>query len=99
MTRMPGKYYNSEYTALMVPVSRLKKTLHMILAVFFIALGILGLVLPIINGVVFLLIGFILLSFESPYIEEHLRRIAKKNKHIDNWYNKLDVWMRKLFRK
>ena len=76
---------------------RIKKILHIGLAIILIAIGIAGLVLPILDGVIFLLLGFILLSFESTYIEEHLNRIAKKNKRIDLWYEKLNTWMRKNF--
>ena len=70
----------------------------MFISVILIIIGIVGLVLPILNGIIFLLLGFILLSFESPYIEYHLRRIVAKNKIVEKWYSKLDAWMRKIFK-
>lgn len=79
------------------PMPRLKKILHIALAVILIAIGIAGLVLPILDGIIFLLLGFILLSFESPLIEVRLSTIAKKNRYIDAWYEKLNIWMRKFF--
>lgn len=85
------------YTYAIQPMPRLKKILHIALAVILIAIGIAGLILPILDGVIFLLLGFILLSFESPLIEEHLSTIAKKNRYIDAWYEKLNIWMRKFF--
>lgn len=74
-----------------------KRTFYIFLAILLIIVGICGLVLPILNGVIFLLLGFILLSFESPYIHHHLQRLAAKNDHINTWYKKLDAWMRKIF--
>ena len=74
-----------------------KRTLYIFLAILLIIIGLCGLVLPILNGVIFLLLGFILLSFESPYIHRHLQRVAAKNDHVYKWYKKLDHWMRKIF--
>ncbi len=73
-----------------------RKTLHILFAVLFIIIGVCGLVLPILNGIIFLLLGFILLSFESAYIHHHLQRIASKNEHVYFWYKKIDTWMRKI---
>lgn len=75
-----------------------KRTFYILIAVLFIIVGICGLVLPILNGIIFLLLGFILLSFESPYIHHHLERIASKNDVINRWYKKLDHWMRAVFK-
>lgn len=74
-----------------------RKTFYIFIACLLIIVGVFGLVLPILNGVIFLLLGFILLSFESLYIHHHLQRIAAKNDHVNHWYKKLDAWMRKIF--
>jgi uncharacterized protein len=76
---------------------RLKKLFHLILGTLLLLLGVVGLVLPILNGVLFLLLGFILLSFESTYVERHLNKIAHKNTTVGIWYDKLDTWMKKVF--
>lgn len=75
-----------------------KRTLYIVIALLLITVGIFGLVLPILNGVLFLLLGFILLSFESSYIHYHLQKIASKNDTINAWYKKLDSWMRRVFK-
>jgi uncharacterized membrane protein YbaN (DUF454 family) len=80
-------------------MTQLKKAFHVILGIFLLLIGVAGLVLPILNGIVFLLLGLILISFESPYIEKILSHYSEKNRHISHTYKKLNVWMRKLFRK
>ena len=75
-----------------------KRTFYVVIAILFIIIGICGLVLPILNGIIFLLLGFILLSFESPYIHRNLERVASKNETVNAWYKKLDHWMRSVFR-
>jgi uncharacterized membrane protein YbaN (DUF454 family) len=44
----------------------------------FIVLGILGLVLPILQGILFLLVGLYLLSDDSPWAARVLHRVRKK---------------------
>ena len=75
----------------------IKRTTYIALAIILIAVGILGIILPVLNGTIFLLLGFILLSFESPFIHSHLQRIAAKNDTVNSLYKKLDNWMRKIF--
>ncbi len=74
---------------------QLKKAVHILLGGLLIAIGIAGLVLPVLNGMLFLLIGLILLSFESAYVESNLRRLAHRNKFLSKWYERLSVWMKK----
>ena len=76
-----------------------RKILHIVLGTFIIILGLAGLVLPILNGVVFLIIGFIIISFESKYVEKKLRNLAKKNTTLHALYRKLEGMIRKLFGK
>ena len=76
-----------------------KKVFHVVLGIFLLMIGVAGLVLPILNGTVFLLLGFILLSFEIPYVEERLESITQKNNTLHHFYKKLQKWMKKLFRK
>lgn len=45
---------------------------------FFIVLGILGLFLPILQGILFLAIGLVILSRRSPRVRLLLRRLAKR---------------------
>ncbi len=45
---------------------------------FFIILGILGLFLPILQGILFLAIGMVILSRRSPRVRLMIRKLAKK---------------------
>jgi uncharacterized membrane protein YbaN (DUF454 family) len=78
-------------------MNRLKKILHISLGLFLVFVGLAGLILPIINGTILLLLGCILLSFESKYVEYHLHRIAHKTTITGEWYEKLLLFMNKLF--
>jgi len=67
--------------------SRWKRLLILISGWFFIFLGILGLFLPILQGILFLAIGSYLLSLESPWVRKKLlqfrRRYPKLGKTLD----------------
>ena len=76
-----------------------RKMFHLALGLILILIGILGLILPVLNGTVFLVLGFILLSFEIPYIEKKLFLITNKYPWSHSLYTKLDKFLRKLFRK
>lgn len=78
-------------------MNQIRKTFHIVLGLFLVTFGILGLILPILNGIIPLLIGLILLSFESPYVEYHLKKIAHKTEFTGKWYEKLETWMKKFF--
>lgn len=75
---------------------KFKKILVISVAVVFIILGIAGLVLPFLQGVLFLFIGVILLSFYFPkprlWIEKHSARYP----HIFALTKKIEKWMAKI---
>lgn len=75
----------------------LRKILHITLGVTVIILGLAGLVLPILNGIVLLIIGFIIISFESEYVDKKLHHLTKKNMTIHSLYHKLEGALRKFF--
>ena len=58
--------------------TRIKRLLIWCLGWVFIALGILGLFLPVLQGILFLLIGLYLLSSTSPWAERLLNRLRKR---------------------
>jgi uncharacterized membrane protein YbaN (DUF454 family) len=76
----------------------LKRTVHIFIASVLIVVGVCGLVLPILNGTIFLLLGFILISFESPYVEKKLEKLTHKSKFTKELHDKLHTWMRKIFK-
>ena len=58
--------------------SRLKRVVIHIVGWAFILLGIVGLVLPILQGILFILVGLILLSSVSPWAERLLNRLKRR---------------------
>lgn len=58
--------------------TRIKRILIWCLGWLFILLGILGLFLPVLQGILFLLIGLYLLSTTSPWAERLLNRLRER---------------------
>lgn len=58
--------------------SRWKRLLILVSGWFFIFLGILGLFLPILQGILFLAIGSYLLSLESPWVRMKLLQFQRR---------------------
>ncbi len=77
----------------------LKKIIHLTLGILFLLIGLAGLVLPILNGLLFLILGAIIISLESSYVEKKLLLIVKKNAHVYAFYSKLDAFARKVLKK
>ncbi len=75
---------------------KIKKILVVTVAVICLIFGVLGLVLPFLQGILFLAIGFLLLSFAFPqvrfYIEEHTKRYPRLYKVIE----KIEGWLQKI---
>jgi uncharacterized membrane protein YbaN (DUF454 family) len=57
---------------------RWKRWLILVIGWFFIFLGILGLFLPILQGVLFLAIGSYLLSLESPWVRHKMLQFQRR---------------------
>jgi uncharacterized membrane protein YbaN (DUF454 family) len=76
-----------------------RKALHITLGLFLVILGIAGLVLPLLNGTVLLIVGFIIISFENERIEKFLLRMTAKNHTLHTLHKKLDLFLRKIFKK
>ncbi len=79
--------------------NQIRKILYLLLGLVLILLGIAGLVLPIINGTILLIIGFIIISFESPTLEKKLYTLTQKNAIIHSLYVKIDKFLRTFFKK
>jgi uncharacterized membrane protein YbaN (DUF454 family) len=75
----------------------LKRALLLICGIAFILLGIVGLVLPFLQGILFIAIGIILLSILSPrfraFIEIHTRKFPRLHNRIKG----IEVWIVKVF--
>jgi hypothetical protein len=74
---------------------KIKKILILALGVGFVLFGLLGLVLPVLQGVLFLIIGFLLLSLYFPKIRFYIQKHAEKNKHSLSLLNKVEKWIAK----
>ncbi len=71
----------------------------LIIGWFFIVLGIIGLFLPILQGILFILIGLAILSSRSERIKRFLKYLEKR---YPQYHGKVEVWrerIRKQFKK
>ena len=82
--------------------AQLKRVLVLIIGWAFIALGIVGLFLPVLQGILFLLIGLVILSTEYVWAHHLLtklrQRFPKLGRVADEATAKANRWMRHLFR-
>lgn len=62
--------------------TRWKRLLILVTGWLFVFLGILGLVLPILQGILFLAIGFYLLSLESPWVHRKMEQVRERYPRI-----------------
>ena len=79
-----------------------KRVLVLVIGWAFIALGIVGLFLPVLQGILFLLIGLVILSTEyvwAHHLLDKLRqRFPKLGRVADEATAKANRWMQHLFR-
>ena len=65
----------------------------------FIVLGVFGLFLPILQGVLFILIGLGILSTRSEIIKRFLKHLEERYPHlherVENWKTKVRSWFKK----
>lgn len=66
-----------------------KRLFNISFGVIFLFIGVAGLALPLLNGLAFLLLGLIILSFESEKIEAFLYKMTDKNKQAHYWHQKI----------
>ena len=78
----------------------MKKWLTLAVGWAFVILGVMGLVLPVLQGVLFLAIGFIILSRESPWARERLERLRRRHPEwaetFDRAAERATGWLRRL---
>ena len=75
---------------------KVKKVLVLIIGIIFIILGLFGLVLPFLQGIIFLAIGFFLLSFYFPKIRLWINKHTEKYPYLSKKIKKVEVWMTKI---
>ncbi len=71
----------------------------LIIGWFFIVLGVLGLFLPILQGVLFILIGLAILSSRSEMIKRFLKHLEERYPHhherVEIWKEKIKHWFKR----
>lgn len=75
----------------------LPRIINWVLGSFFVTVGVAGVILPILNGTFFLILGLILISFESKYVESKLHHLTSKSEIIHKWHLYLEGMLRKYF--
>jgi uncharacterized membrane protein YbaN (DUF454 family) len=82
-----------------LPLDAIKKIGLLILGWFFIVLGILGLFLPILQGVLFILIGLAILSTRSEIIKRFLKHLEERypdhHERVEIWKEKIKNWFKR----
>jgi uncharacterized membrane protein YbaN (DUF454 family) len=80
-------------------IKALKNVVVLIIGWIFIGLGILGLFLPILQGVLFILIGLAILSSRSKLIKRFLKHLEERYPHhherVEIWREKIRNWFGK----
>jgi len=71
----------------------LKRILVLLLGVVFILIGLAGLVLPIIQGWFFLLLGLLTLSIYSPKLREWIDKKTKPYPHLNAIIERAEGWI------
>jgi uncharacterized membrane protein YbaN (DUF454 family) len=83
--------------------THLKRILVLLVGWGFILLGIVGLFLPILQGVLFLMIGLVILSSEYVWAHHLLMRLRRRFPRLDRTANaataKAAAWLRRLSRR
>ena len=81
------------------PLDAIKRIGLLIVGWVFIILGILGLFLPILQGVLFILIGLGILSSRSEIIKRFLKHLEERYPHhherVEKWKAKIRGWFNK----
>ena len=82
--------------------STAKRILVLALGWMFILLGVVGLFLPVLQGILFLLIGLVILSTEYIWAHHLLRRLRERfpglSKHLDKASERAHHWLHRFSR-
>ncbi len=73
-----------------------KRAIVLILGVAFVLFGIIGLFLPFLQGVLFLIIGALLLSAYSPTLREALQAQTRKYPKLHYWVLRAESWVERV---
>ena len=80
-------------------MGRIKSIGAFIIGWFFIGLGIIGLFVPILQGILFIMIGLAILSSRSELIKRFLKHLEERYPHqyeqVEVWKEKINNWFKK----
>ena len=76
-----------------------KRAAVLIVGVLFVLLGLLGLFLPFLQGIIFLVIGALLLSAYSPTLREALQSHTRNYPRLHYWVLRAEAWIERILGK
>lgn len=76
-----------------------KRALVLFLGILFVLFGILGLFLPFLQGILFLVVGLLLLSAYSPTLRERLQVQTRKYPKLHYWVLRAESWIERVIGK
>ena len=76
-----------------------KRVAVLIVGVAFVLFGILGLFLPFLQGILFLIIGVLLLSAYSPALREWFQTHTRKYPKLHYWVLRAEAWIERILGK
>jgi uncharacterized membrane protein YbaN (DUF454 family) len=75
--------------------SKFKRTLVAVVAILFLLVGVLGLVLPILQGLLFIFVGIVLLSLVSVRVRVWMETHTNKHPKLHAVVGKVESWVEK----
>ena len=76
-----------------------KRAAVLIVGFIFVLFGILGLFLPFLQGILFLVIGLLLLSAYSPKLREWMQMHTRKYPKLHYWVVRAEAWIERILGK
>ncbi|MBM4277003.1 MAG: DUF454 family protein [Deltaproteobacteria bacterium] len=71
----------------------------LIIGWFFVGLGVLGLFLPVLQGILFIMIGLAILSTRSEMVKRWLKHLEERHPHhherMEKWKGRIRNWFKK----
>lgn len=76
-----------------------KRAIVLIVGALFVLLGIAGLFLPFLQGILFLIIGALLLSAYSPTLREWIQIRTRRYPKVHYWVLRAEAWIERIIGK
>ena len=73
--------------------SEAKRVGILLLATFFLVVGLVGLLLPLLNGIIFILLSLVLFSVYSISAKNLLRKLGRQHPKAEKWVLKMEKWV------